>query len=98
MRVFNGGIIRVRSNKNGSLTNSIYVRQGRTGRADRIVKPTGDYEADWNRGESYANEFLFEMGYRSPALLGQIVRNMPTEFTAIEFGFLGKLSETLKAS
>ena len=83
-----------------SLTVFTFVKGAPDGRIESMwhVKPTGDYEADWNRGESYANEFLFEMGYRSPALLGQIVRNMPTEFTAIEFGFLGKLSETLKAS
>lgn len=54
------------------------------------VTPTGDYEADCSQGRALAKEFS---AYGQPALLGQIVKQMPLHHTGIEVGFLSAVAQ-----
>jgi hypothetical protein len=53
------------------------------------VKPTGNFENDCNRGRAYAQEFA---AYGQPGLLGHIVKQMPSQHTGIEVGFLNAIA------
>lgn len=59
------------------------------------VNPTGDWEADYKKGQTYGQDFVAKMKTRSPGLLGQIARAMPREFTAVEYGFWEAVNRNL---
>jgi hypothetical protein len=53
------------------------------------VKPTGNYETDCSRGRALAQEFA---AYGHPGLLLQILKQMPSQHTGIEIGFLNAIA------